>query len=221
MSAIGDHIWHHRRFYLSALLGIFAWMMTGRFSSPLRLAIAGDTFFGAHLVLMTALAIRITPDQLRNWASVEDEGIIIIVIITLAVISFSLVSIFSVLNQSHRPSTPLLILSIISAPLGWFMLHTVAAFRYAHLYYANPISKSSSRSKIGGLKFPDTEEPTAWDFLYYSFVLGMTAQVSDVQVLTTSMRKLALAHGIVSFYFNTVLIALAVNAAVVLAQSSG
>lgn len=219
MRQLRDHVWRHRQFYLSVLLGIFAWLMTASLTPPLRLAIAGDTFFAANLVLMVALAMRVTPDQLRNWASIDDEGIIIIVIITLVVISFSLISIFSVLNQSHRPNAVLLILSIASAPLGWFMLHTVAAFRYAHLYYAEAISTSTSRSEVGGLKFPDTEEPTAWDFLYYSFVLGMTAQVSDVQVLTTSMRKLALAHGIVSFYFNTVLIALAVNAAVVLAQS--
>jgi uncharacterized membrane protein len=221
MKQLRDHLWRHRRFYLSALLGIFSWVVTTSLTPPLRLAIAGDTFFAANLVLMTALAMRVTPDQLRNWASIEDEGIIIIVLITMVVISFSLISIFSVLNQSHRPNAVLLILSIASAPLGWFMLHTVAAFRYAHVYYAERLSESFSRSEVGGLKFPGTEEPAAWDFLYYSFVLGMTAQVSDVQVLTTSMRKLALAHGIVSFFFNTVLIALAVNAAVVLAQSSG
>ena len=221
MGFLRDHIWRHRRFFFAALLGIVVWVMTGTLTHPLRLAIAGDTFFSAYLVLMTALAMRVTPDQLRNLASIEDEGIALIALITVAVISFSLVSIFAVLNESHRPNAVLLILSIASAPLGWFMLHTVAAFRYAHLYYAEPISAGVSRSEVGGLKFPDTEEPTAWDFLYYSFVLGMTAQVSDVQVLTTSMRKLALAHGIVSFFFNTVLIALAVNAAVVLAQSSG
>src|ERR1700674_1927614 len=103
MRILRDHIWRHRRFYLSTLLGLFAWLMSETLTPPLRLAIAGDTFFVANLVLMTTLAMRITPDQLRNWASVEDEGIILIVLITMAVISFSLVSIFSVLNQSHRP----------------------------------------------------------------------------------------------------------------------
>jgi Protein of unknown function (DUF1345) len=60
---------------------------------------------------------------------------------------------------------------------------------------------------------PHMEEPAIWDFLYYSFVVGMTAQVSDVQVSTTRMRRLTLAHGIASFFFNTVLLALAVNVA--------
>jgi uncharacterized membrane protein len=66
------------------------------------------------------------------------------------------------------------------------------------------VSSRGHRQDAGGLEFPDTNEPTGWDFLYYSFVVGMTAQVSDVQVLTTP---------IVSFFYNTVILALAVNLA--------
>ena len=67
----------------------------------------------------------------------------------------------------------------MGAPLGWFMLHTMMAFHYAYLFYSEPPGKEGG----GGLVFPDTKEPGAADFLYYSFVVGMTAQVSDVQVL--------------------------------------
>ena len=67
------------------------------------------------------------------------------------------------------------------------------------------------------LDFPGQGDPGAWDFLYYSFVVGMTAQVSDVQVTTTVMRRATLLHGVVSFFFNTVFIAMAVNAGVALA----
>ena len=72
--------------------------------------------------------------------------------------------------------------------------------------------------KGGALKFPGSDEPGAIDFLYYSFVVGMTAQVSDVQVLTTPMRRATLVHSIVSFFFNTCLLAMAVNAVVALAS---
>jgi uncharacterized membrane protein len=95
------------------------------------------------------------------------------------------------------------------------MLHTVAAFHYAHLYYTRTGHDGASRD-AAGLNFPDTEEPTSWDFLYFSFVIGMTAQVSDVQVLTMSMRRLVIIHGIVSFFYNTVLLALSVNIVVAL-----
>jgi uncharacterized membrane protein len=63
------------------------------------------------------------------------------------------------------------------------------------------------------LLFPETKEPGAWDFLYFSFVVGMTAQVSDVQVVSTAIRRVTLAHGILSFFINTIIFALAVNVA--------
>jgi len=70
----------------------------------------------------------------------------------------------------------------------------------------------------GGLVFPGRSDPGAWDFLYYSFVIGMTAQVSDVAVTSPALRRLTLAHSVVAFFYNTVLITLAVNVVVVLAQ---
>jgi uncharacterized membrane protein len=94
------------------------------------------------------------------------------------------------------------------------MLHMMMAFHYAYLFYSEP-----ARVKGGsGLLFPDTREPGAADFLYYSFVIGMTAQVSDVQVCSTRIRRTTLWHSIVSFFFNTVLIAMAVNAVIAIAS---
>jgi uncharacterized membrane protein len=86
------------------------------------------------------------------------------------------------------------------------------AFHYAHLFYtAHP---SPDLLDAGGLVFPETKEPGSREFLYYSFVIGMTAQVSDVQVANTPTRQTTLVHGVVSFYVNTVILALAVNVAV-------
>jgi uncharacterized membrane protein len=138
---------------------------------------------------------------------------------TIAAVGFSLFSIFELLNQSDKPDAVRLVLSIGSAPLAWSVLHTVAAIHYAHMYYSDA-DPGPGRADVGGLCFPDSREPTVWDFLYYSFVIGMTAQVSDVQVTNTTMRKITLVHSVVSFFLNTVLIALAVNVAVALAQAS-
>ena len=89
------------------------------------------------------------------------------------------------------------------------MLHTLAAFHYANLFYA----PAPAAARRGGLDFPGTPEPGPWDFLYFAFVIGMTAQVSDVAVRTTPLRRTALAHGVASFFYNAVILALAVNAA--------
>ena len=106
-----------------------------------------------------------------------------------------------------------LVLAILSVLLGWFTLHTVVAFRYAHLYYAPAPETAGQARDARGLEFPGTREPDLWDFLYYSFVIGMTAQVSDVQVTSAVMRRTTLAHGVTSFFFNTVILALSVNIA--------
>jgi uncharacterized membrane protein len=68
-----------------------------------------------------------------------------------------------------------------------------------------------SNSKAGGLDFPEDIEPDYWDFLYFSFVIGMTSQVSDVQITSQSLRRLSLLHGILSFFFNTAIVAMSIN----------
>ncbi|MBU6299628.1 MAG: DUF1345 domain-containing protein, partial [Alphaproteobacteria bacterium] len=148
-----------------------------------------------------------TATDVKACAVTEDEGIIIVIAITLLAVAINLANIFVVLNQHHRPDTLSLVLALAAAPLGWFMLHTVSAFHYADLHYF-----SADKGKV--LDFPGTDEPELWDFFYFSFVIGMTAQVSDVPVCTAAMRRAVVGHSIVSFFFNTVLIALAVNAAV-------
>jgi uncharacterized membrane protein len=177
----------------------------------LRLVVAGDALFACYLASTGLLALRMTPGDMRRRSSYEDEGMILIVLLTLGAITLSLGAIFTLVN-APQPRALLLGLTIASVPLGWLTLHTVAAFRYAHLYYAKE-ADGGERGDAGGLAFPQTQEPTTWDFLYFSFVVGMTAQVSDVQVLSTPMRRLTLAHGVAAFFFNTVLLALAVNVA--------
>jgi uncharacterized membrane protein len=183
----------------------------------LRVAVAGDALFAVYLLSTSLMALHATPDDMRKRARYEDEGMPLIIVLTLGAISVSLASIFALINRAEELSGFLLVFTIASVPLGWLTLHTVAAFRYAHLYYAQK-APGAAPGDAGGLDFPETKEPGSWDFLYYALVVGMTAQVSDVQVLTAEMRRLTLAHGVTSFFFNTVLLALAVNIAATYAQ---
>lgn len=183
----------------------------------LRLVVAGDVLFASYLTTTALLTLRATPDELRKHADAEDEGVLLIIVLTLGAIAVSLASIFTlVVRDSIGPL--LLTFTIASVPLGWCTLHTVAAFRYAHLYYTQEPAAGGDPRDAGGLAFPDCREPGTWDFLYYAFVVGMTAQVSDVQVLSAPMRRVTLAHSVTSFFFNTVLLALAVNIAASYAQ---
>ena len=214
------HLKHHGRFYAALLLGGLAGAATG-FVDPLagitRLPVAGVVFFLVYLATSTATVMEMRPDDLRRRADIADEGMPLILLITVAAVAISIFAIFALLNHRTEPQPLPLLVSLLSVPLGWLTLHIVAALHYAHLFYsAVPGEPGRQRGDSGGLAFPETMEPGIWDFLYYSFVIGMTAQVSDVQVTSTAMRRLTLAHGVVSFFFNTCLLAMAVNVIVAL-----
>jgi uncharacterized membrane protein len=215
--SIHHHLQHHIRFYVSGLIGIGLWFAMGQLLPDLRLVAAGDGSFAIYLASVAVLACRGNPDLLRSRASSEDEGIAVIVLVTMFAIVLSFYAIFAILGNSASPSILHLVLAILGVPLGWFTLHTVIAFHYAHLYYRQ-VKKSGKYSDAGGLAFPGDETPDATDFLYYSFVVAMTAQVSDVQVESRTMRRLTLVHGVASFFFNAVILALAVNAVAGLAH---
>jgi uncharacterized membrane protein len=90
--------------------------------------------------------------------------------------------------------------------LSWSFIHTIFSIHYAQEYYGEGRDK-----EIGGLKFPRDNEPDYWDFLYFSLVIGMTSQVSDVAVTSRFLRRLVALHGVLSFFFNLTILALTVN----------
>ena len=207
---INRHLRHHGRFYAAAALGAAVYAAMSLAHVSFAAAAAGDTFFAVYLTASIWLVLKSTKTDVKRRAQTEDEGAMIVIALALAAVAFSVAGIFIVLNQAHRPDWLSLTLALTAAPLGWFMLHTISAFHYANLYYFASASEASDKT----LEFPGTKEPHLWDFVYFSFVIGMTAQVSDVQVRTTAMRRAVTGHSVVSFFFNTVLIAMAVNAAV-------
>jgi len=206
--AIAAHLRHHSRFYGAALIGLGFYLFAPALPQVIRLLAAGDVFFLFYLIAMAAMAIRLGADDLEARAAEEDEGIVLVVLIVLTTIGFCCAAVVAVLHEKQTPALLPLALAIAAAPLGWMTLHTIAAFHYANLFYGQP---------AGGLVFPGTKRPGTWDFIYYAFVVGMTAQVSDVQVLSTKIRRATLGHSVVSFFFNTAIIAMAVNAVVAIA----
>ncbi len=208
MGFASRHLRHHGRFYVALFLGALAYVSARPLHSPLPETIAGDIFFLSYLLMSGWLLSRLTASDLANRANIEDEGVPIVVAIMLAAITATCVGIFVALGRGTLTSPMTLLASIAGAPLAWFMLHTVMTFHYANLHYGG------LRKKRHVLEFPGTEKPGPWDFIYFSFVIGMTAQTSDTLVKDSVARRTVTLHGIVSFFFNTVLIALAVNAVV-------
>lgn len=213
--SIAFHLRHHVRFYSAALFGLLVFFAARRAGNPFPLAAAGDAFFLTFLAAAGWLVFQLSDRDLDRRASQEDEGMFVVLLISLTASTLTSIDIFTALNQRHRPDELSLVLALASAPLGWTVLHVISAFHYANLYYLGP---DPTCTEAFPLKFPGTDRPGPWDFIYFSFVVGMTAQVSDVLVQSTTMRRAVMSHSVASFFFNTVLIAMAVNAVIALAS---
>jgi uncharacterized membrane protein len=203
----------HMRFLVALVLGLSVWVVgayTGH-EPVMRLLVAVNCYFITYLLLMLRLTLLTDVADLRRHAEADDEGSALILLLAVAAVATSVMAVFVVLSRAGGGLGQALF-ALAAVPLGWGLTHTLIAYRYAHLYY-EPRTEP-------GLDFPHSTrpEPGVWDFLYFSFTIAMTAQVSDVQVTSPRMRKLVLAHGIGSFLYNTVILALAVNAGLALSR---
>ncbi|HEY5427144.1 MAG TPA: DUF1345 domain-containing protein [Candidatus Tumulicola sp.] len=151
-------------------------------------------------------------DTKRRAAS-QDPGRDVVFVAILLAVGFGLLAAIAILGRGPHDEAPhhaaaIYALGFGAVVLGWLLIHTIFLFHYAHLYYSD-----WRRDKEGdrGLIFPGTNEPNDIDFAYFSFVLGMTFQVSDVQITDRRIRRPALAHGMISFAYNTAILAVVVN----------
>ena len=145
--------------------------------------------------------------HIRRRAVLQDDGRFLILLVTALGAFASLAAIIFELGASKSSATALAF-AIVTIALSWAVVHTTFALHYAHDFYRG--------KKPGGLQFPSGDEQVDadyWDFVYFSFVIGMTAQVSDVGITDKIIRRTATVHGIISFVFNTALLALMVNIA--------
>ena len=172
-----------------------------------RLLAGWDVFVAVYLLLVYAMMLRNDHRHIRRNAVLQDDGRFLILMLTALGAFASIAAIVFELGASHRGAAELA-LATVTIALSWAAVHTAFALHYAHDYYRG--------SKPGGLQFPSGDErdhADYWDFVYFSFVIGMTAQVSDVGITDKMIRRTATAHGIVSFVYNTALVALMVNIA--------
>lgn len=156
--------------------------------------------------------LKATPATMRLHAQQEDEGRLTILTLIAVAACASLLAIGFILHDKGLSGNLLLLhlaLSIVTIVGSWLLVHTIFALHYAHGYYQT--GKTLHECKADGLDFPGESDPDYGDFLYFSFVIGMTSQVSDVEVTSRSLRRLALLHGVLSFFFNTTILAMSIN----------
>jgi uncharacterized membrane protein len=203
------------RLLLSALTALLtAFLIPSWFHLPTRTLCIWDAGMFCFLFLSWALMLKTTPEAMSRNAKFQDDGRAVILSLITAAAFASLLAIGFILHDTKGLSTGLLslhvVLSILTIVGSWLLVHTIFASHYAKDYYQDDPSTPELDDR-GGLDFPDCIQPDYWDFLYFSFVIGMTSQVSDVQILSRRLRRLALFHGVLSFFFNTAIVAMSIN----------
>jgi len=147
------------------------------------------------------------PDSMRRAARRNDANRAGLLAVTGAVMGVILIVVASELMQKGAPGTFTTTLIIVTLALAWLFSNMVYALHYAHLFYTS----GKDDKDCGGLEFPDTKEPDYWDFVYYSFCLGMTFQTSDVSVTTRHFRRVTTFHCLAAFVFNIGVLAFTIN----------
>jgi len=209
----------HSAFFIALAVGIVVSAVTF-FWFPVFAVVAGAiAMFMVYLCLVAIMLPVLTPEFLRSRADEADTPTGIIFIVVLIVVAVCCVSLFMALNGKDGPLLGEVLLSVASVLLGWFTIHTMAALHYAYEYYesptANPVTgKSGIDSMVGGLDFPEGDNPDGVAFLYFAYVIGTAFAVSDIRITSNKMRKLVLMHSTFTYFFNTLIVAATVNVAV-------
>ncbi|WP_408886965.1 DUF1345 domain-containing protein [Limobrevibacterium gyesilva] len=202
-----------RRLFTGVLCGLVAGALLPAAILPLT---RGILAWDIGCVVFLALAARMFTSepvhQIARHAAREEEGEWTIFWMTVgaAIVSFAAIVGEFTVSKDVSPEQRGLHVALVAVTLlvSWLMTHTLFALRYAHEYYETlPGGAGVAR----GLEFPGGDAPDYWDFFYFALVLGMTFQVSDVTIHSRKLRRLAAAHGLLGFVFNTVILALSVN----------
>ncbi len=200
------------RLFTGIIVGFgVAALLPGHPGTALRTVVGWDCGAAVYLSLAVAMAARATTETMRQRAAVEAESRWVFLGLMAAAAFFSMFAILGIMREAKSAGGTIMVLMTLLAALtvllSWLLAQTSFAVHYAHGYYSD-----LGVNRLPGLAFPaEHDDPDYWDFLYFSFVVGMTAQVSDVQVLTQPWRRLVLAHGLFSFLFNAVVLALSIN----------
>jgi uncharacterized membrane protein len=173
-----------------------------------RAVLGWDTGALLFVLLTWTMIARATPAATRQRAALEDPGRRLVFFIALASSAFSLFAAVVVIREVRELAAGVAqmwtALALAAVALSWIVTHTAFTLRYAHLYYRR-------RGDTKCLQFPGTTSPCDLDFAYFAFTIGMCFQVSDVVIASSGARRVVLLHALVSFVYNTTILALSLN----------
>ncbi|MDV7496478.1 DUF1345 domain-containing protein [Acinetobacter baumannii] len=212
---LGRSVQNRPHFFIALIFGVIvasllAWLTSWKWSTILLASWNGS--ISLYLLHVWKLMRSADHSQMQQQAKKQDESKWVIMLIVLLAITMSLVAILVQLSQlpsGHYEKLGHVALALLTIISAWLFMHTVFALHYAHDFYM----ALSRNEENGGLDFPGTEHPTYPDFLYFSYIIGTSAQTADVSITNRHMRLLNLFHAVLSFGFNTTILAICINVA--------
>lgn len=208
-----------RNLILASALGVFVlvWLFGPRLlQGTLRFVTAFDVAGAILLTLLATLSMHDDPELTQRRAARDDPGRNLILALALCIGVVAFAAAITILGRElpkvHGHAFlryAELVIAIAAVVIGWALIHTIFLFRYAHLYYYD----ADGDAIPSGIKFPGDAQPNDFDFAYFSFVIGMTFQVSDVVITESRVRREALIHAMFSFAYSAGIIGLGVNIA--------
>ncbi len=204
-----------KKLLISAAFAIFVFGLLTilQFNPTNRIIVSWDAFCLPMIILSWILFSTTKQNELCDIVESQDENLETIFAIVIVAIVLSIVGALTLMTEKNDTSdNKILHTLILLSPilLSWVLLNTIFTIHYARLYHYS--KKLAKGDKVGGVDFPGEQEPDYIDFAYFSFVIGMTFQVSDVTISSKVIRRYVLMHSIISFIFNTIIIALTINA---------
>jgi len=196
---------------LAIALAVFLFTRKNNLNGLLTVTLLWDVFALSFIITSWIVFFtRPVPDIIK--LANKEDGSKVFVIISIVVSSFaSMFTVLLLIISKDQPSDRValsVILSITGMLVSWIMVHTIFTFHYAHLYY---FKEKDDTPVAEALDFPAEKKPDYLDFAYFSFVIGMTFQVSDVAISSRKIRRTALAHALLAFALNTFVVALTIN----------
>lgn len=207
----------HHRLYIALFIALSCFLaLNGKVSFPIHLMITWLVYSLVSVVFSWVTILTSHPSEVRKHAHDQDSSrTFVFIFVVLA--AFASLSAVVILLQTKNDLTGQelylhIIISMASVISSWWLVHTVFTLRYAHFYYCNmDKDKRGKHEEPGGLDFPEQADPDYLDFTYFSFVIGTTFQVSDIRITSRRIRRLVWMHGVMSFAFNTIIVALTIN----------
>ncbi len=207
------------RLFISAVVAIASFFLVpASYELVTRLLLAWN--IGTWLYIALYFHMIATSDEhvIRWRARITDEGQFAILILTSLAATASMAAIFAELSVTKDlkglEKDWHLALAGVTIVSAWVFIHLTFALHYAHEYFDDTKNQNGETPKVaGGINFPETALPDYWDFLYFSFIIGVAAQTADVSITSKVIRRTSLVHSILAFFFNSAILALTINIA--------